>query len=127
MADDSVSDRLYSGEMPEEELLSVLQEEDRDASGEYDSEMAIDQAHALDRYFARPYGDEAENRSAVVSHDLEDAINWCTPPLMRLFLNNDELVQVVDEQSDDQSVADLASEAAHQKRKRKNKSNEKWI
>ena len=98
------------GEMDERELLAVLREEERDASSYYSSELALDQAEAMERYNAEPYGDEVEGRSKAVTHDIEDAINWMMPHLMRLFISNDELVTVEDDESDDAEEGDIAGE-----------------
>jgi len=78
--------------MDEKSLLRILKQEEADSSSYYDSELATAQARALDHYFARPYGDEAEGRSRVVSHDVEDTINWIMPDLMRCFASSDDLV-----------------------------------
>lgn len=96
--------------MDERELLAILREEETDASSYYTSELALAQAEASDRYFARPYGDEVEGRSQVVTHDIEDTINWMMPHLMRLFIQNDELVSVEDERDDDKQKADQIGE-----------------
>ena len=96
--------------MDERDLLAVLREEERDAASFYSSELASDQATAMERYYAAKYGDEVEGRSAVVSHDVEDTINWMMPHLMRLFIGNDELVSVEDDESDDPEQADNIGE-----------------
>lgn len=96
--------------MDDRELLAILREEERDASSFYSSELAHDQAEAMERYYGKPYGDEVEGRSKVVTHDVEDAINWMMPHLMRLFISNDELVTVEDEESDDAEEGDIAGE-----------------
>jgi hypothetical protein len=78
--------------MEERQLVRILQQQEADASSYYDSELASAQEEALNRYFARPYGDEAPNRSRVVSHDVEDTINWIMPDLMRTFTSSEDLV-----------------------------------
>lgn len=83
--------------MGDGELLAVLREEETDASSYYTSELALAQAEAMERYNGRPYGDEKEGRSRVVTHDIEDTINWIMPHLMRLYLQNDDLITIEDE------------------------------
>ena len=80
--------------MTEDELVAILKQEESDASSYHSSELADNQAQAIDRYYARPYGDEREGRSRVVMHDIEDTINWIMPSLMRVFLSSDELVSL---------------------------------
>lgn len=80
--------------MDEQELVAILQAEEAAASSYHDSELAKAQEEGLNRFFGRPYGDEAEGRSRVVSHDVEDTINWIMPDLMRCFTSAEDLVSV---------------------------------
>lgn len=88
--------------MTETELLRILKEEETQASSFHNSELAADQAGALDRYHARPYGDEVAGRSQVVTHDLEDAINWIMPDLMRMFMGADQIVSLEGTNAEDE-------------------------
>ena len=83
------------------ELLSLLKSEETDAATYFSSELAQTQAEAMDRYHARPYGNEVEGRSKVVTHDLEDTINWIMPSLLRTFENSDELFTCDDDHVED--------------------------
>jgi len=87
--------------MSESALLRVLKQEETDSASYYDSEIAEAQSEAMDRFHARPYGDEVDGRSKVVTHDIEDTINWIMPSLMRAFAPSDELITVDDEALDD--------------------------
>jgi hypothetical protein len=80
--------------MSEEELLKILKEEETDAASYYTSEMAKDQAEAMQRFYGEKYGDEVEGRSQITTHDIEDCINWMMPDLMRVFMASDELVTI---------------------------------
>lgn len=96
--------------MTDEKLVSILKEEEADAASYYASEMADAQAKAMDRFYARPFGDEIEGRSKVVTHDVEDTINWIMPKIMRALMQADELISVedprTDSQTDTKAVAD---------------------
>ncbi len=84
-------------------LLRVLHEEEEDATTYYTSEIAKAQAEAMDRYHAKPYGDGSEvvNRSQVVTHDIEDTINWLMPHLIRVLTAGEDLITVEDDGMDD--------------------------
>ncbi len=100
--------------LEEHVLLKILKEEEQDASAYYDSELAEIQAEAMRRYHAQPYGVEREGRSQVVTHDVEDTINWMLPKLMRTFLASDEMVSVEDDATDDEgSAEDIAGYLSH--------------
>lgn len=90
--------RKRKQEMPmdERDLLKILKEEEMDASSYYTSELAEAQTTALDRYMGAKYGDEIEGRSQVVTHDIEDTVNWMMPKLIKTFMTSDELVNVED-------------------------------
>lgn len=80
--------------MDERDLVAILSAEEIDSSSYYTSELAKDQAEALDRFFAKKYGDEVEDRSQVCAHTLQDTINWLMPDIMRVFLQSDDLITV---------------------------------
>ena len=84
-------------------LLRVLREEEDDATTYYTSEIAKAQAEAMDRYHAKPYGDGSEvvNRSQVVTHDIEDTINWLMPHLIRVLTTGEDLITVEDDGLED--------------------------
>lgn len=87
----------------DKELLGLLKSEETDAVTYFSSEFAQSQAEAMDRYHARPYGDEVDGRSKVVTHDIEDMINWIMPSLMRTFEPSDELITCDDDSLEDGS------------------------
>ena len=83
------------------ELLGLLKSEETEAATYFSSELAQTQADAMDRYHARKYGDEVDGRSQVVTHDIEDMLNWIMPSLMRTFEPSDELITCDDDSLDD--------------------------
>jgi hypothetical protein len=54
-----------------------------------DSELRTDRETALNHYYGRPYGNEIEGRSQVVTKDLMDVIEWMMPSLLRIFAMRD--------------------------------------
>lgn len=104
-------------EVSEEDLLKVLIEEEQDAVTYYDSELSRAQALAMDRYYARPYGDGSEvpNRSQICTHDIQDAANWVLPHLLRHFTQSEDLIAVEDDglEEGDQSLSDAAAYLRH--------------
>lgn len=96
--------------LTEEQLISILKDQESDAAAFYSSQLASVQAEAMKRFHAEPYGDEIEGRSAVVTHDVEDTINWVMPKLMRTFMQADELIILDDPSTDDTSHTICAAE-----------------
>ena len=96
-------------EMGDDELIAILRAEEADATSYYTSELATDQADAMDRYFAAAYGNEIEGRSQVRTHDIEDTINWILPDLMRVFKAG-EMVSCTPNAADDEANVDDAAD-----------------
>lgn len=104
MAETDDSGRKPSGQkMPESELLSLIRQYELASLGSqvaagatisttvYPSNQAmttleIDRYNAINAYYARPLGNEIENRSQVVLPELRDTIEWIMPQLMRIFM-----------------------------------------
>lgn len=80
-----------SGEVDEqpderlERLKSVVRANIDDSVGFLDSELAEFRENASDRYYGRPYGDEVEGRSQVVSRDVAETVEWIAAQLLRIF------------------------------------------
>lgn len=96
--------------MSERELLAILRAEEVDATSYYTSELAKDQAEAMDRYYAKLYGDEVPDRSKVTTHDIENTINWMMPDIMRVFWQSDNLVSVSSENPQYEDQADTVAD-----------------
>lgn len=90
-------------QMSEEDLLTLIGSYERASLGSqvaagatisttvYPSQavmttLEVDRYNALNAYYARPLGDEIENRSQVVLPALRDTIEWIKPQLMRMFV-----------------------------------------
>lgn len=95
--------------MDDEELISILRSEEVDATSYYTSELAKDQAEAMDRYYAAPYGNEVDGRSKITTHDIEDTVNWMMPDLMRVFMSSDDLVSCMPAAARDEAHTDQAA------------------
>ncbi len=92
--------------MTEPELVAYLQQ--MEAAAATSTELATNQATALDRFYGRAYGNEEEGRSQAHTYDVRNLINWAMPGLMRVFAQSDELISI--DGSDDQQIpADMAT------------------
>jgi hypothetical protein len=54
--------------------------------------LSEDRAEALDRYLGKPYGNEIEGRSAVVSRDVWDTVEWIKPQIADVFCGGEQVV-----------------------------------
>jgi hypothetical protein len=64
----------------------------------------------LNYYLGNPTGNEQEGRSALVSTDVADAIEWIIPQVMKSFTQNNEVVIFDPVSPDDEKQAELESE-----------------
>ena len=65
-------------DMTPDELVTILDEENRRAVGYLSDEVRQDQDENLDRYLGRPYGDEDDGSSNAVSMDVAEVVDWAT-------------------------------------------------
>ena len=63
---------------------NIIQRE-LDAAISYEGEIAKKREKLLNYYNARPYGDEVEGQSSVVTTDVADVVEWMLPSLLRIF------------------------------------------
>ncbi len=111
-------------QMPDDELLSLIRQYELASLGSqvaagatisttvYPSNQAmttleIDRYNALNAYFARPLGNEIENRSQVVLPELRDTIEWIMPQLMRMFVAAKTVCRFEPENENDEQQAEL--------------------
>lgn len=71
--------------------------------------LEIDRYNALNMYYARPMGNEVENRSQVVIPELRDTIEWIMPQIMRLFVASKQVCRFEPEGPMDVQQAALES------------------
>lgn len=69
--------------------------------------LEIDRYNALNAYFARPLGNEIENRSQVVLPELRDTIEWIMPQLMRMFVGSKTVCRFDPENEQDETQAEM--------------------
>lgn len=78
--------------MTEAEFLTFLQTE-QEASHRYtSSEIEADREQSQRDYLRKPYGNELEGRSRVVSSDVFDTIEGILPDLLDVFVSSDKAV-----------------------------------
>ena len=110
MVKDQGDDEARANGMDDDELLAILKSEEYDTASYYTSELARDQADAMDRYYGAPYGNEIDGRSKITTHDIEDTINWMLPDLMRVFMSADDLITVTPNAPEDEDNCDPAAQ-----------------
>lgn len=78
--------------LSEREILAAIDAQAERAYGS-DGTLDDDRAQAMDYYHGRPYGNEVEGRSQVVTRDVLETVEWILPSLMRIFTGGDKVVE----------------------------------
>ncbi len=96
--------------MSDDDLESIVAAEISAALGGDATELANQRSMAMDYYQGRPFGNEIEGRSSVVSTDVRDTVEWIMPTLMRIFASGDKIVEFEPETPKDGPFASQATE-----------------
>lgn len=107
-----------------EELVSIIDAHRADSLGVENGELSNERSIALDRYHGRPYGNEMEGRSAVVSKDLSEAVDWAMPAIMRVFTQSGSVAEFSPVSPEDEAQAEIETEYVNQVLM---KDNQGWI
>lgn len=97
--------------MTETELIALLESEERDAA--LMTTIEEERSTALDYYHGRPYGNEVEGRSQVVSSEVRDTVEWALPALLKIFTSGDQAVEFEPQTAADVEGAEQASAACN--------------
>jgi hypothetical protein len=95
------------------ELVSILRAHRRDSLGYEDGDLSQQRAEAMDHYHGRPYGNEVDGRSQVVSRDLAETVDWAMPVLMRTFVQGGNIAEFDPVGEEDEQQAQQESDYMH--------------
>lgn len=113
LADEDMEDEdLPAEDDPEDRLQMLVQRAAEEALLWREEDLDFEQAKATDYYMGRPFGNEAEGRSRVVSTDVRDTIQAILPSLMRIFFGPEKTVEYEPVGPDDQAGAEQATDMA---------------
>lgn len=105
---------MPTDKLTDRDLVAIIQNHRRDSLGVEDGELTNERAVALDRYHGRPYGNEMEGRSAVVSKDLSEAVDWAMPAIMRVFTQSGSVAEFSPVSSEDEQQAEIETAYVNQ-------------
>jgi hypothetical protein len=94
--------------LTDDDILAIIANEL--SMAEATSQTSQDLSVPLDYYLGNAVGNEQEGRSALVSTDVADAIEWIIPQVMKSFTQNNEVVIFDPTSPDDEKQAELESE-----------------
>lgn len=96
--------------MRNEELIALIGAHRGSSYGNEDGTLTNERAAALDHYNGRPYGDEEDGRSAVVSKDLKEVVDWLKPAIVKIFAQSGNIAEFVPTGEEDVETAKQESD-----------------
>ena len=97
-------------EKTEREILSILNREIRASSGYIGGEIVSRRKRSLEYYLGKPFGNEQEGRSQVISTDVSDTVEALMPSLMRIFTASDNVFECEPVGAEDEELAKQATD-----------------
>jgi len=95
--------------MDESKLKAILDSEIWSSLGFIQSETTGERQQALEYYLRRPYGNEVEGKSQVVTGEVAEAVDGALPQLIRIFTSSENIVQFEPVKEGDEALADQAT------------------
>lgn len=92
--------------MTDDALIAQIEQMERQAIGFYNSQVAAEQAKAMDYYLGKPLGTEEEGRSSVISSDVWDVVEGLSPMVLKPFVSTDDVVRFNPLGPDDEDAAE---------------------
>ncbi len=79
--------------MDDDYLAAIIESDIDDAMGNFSGDLSSDRERAMDYYYGRPYGDEQQDRSKIVTREFLEAVENAMPGLMRIFAASGQFVE----------------------------------
>ena len=96
--------------MDNDTLGSVISREITESLNHFDTEYTQDRIDALDYYLGRPFGNEVEGRSSVISTEVADVVEQIMPSMMRIFTGTDKVVRFAPRTEEDVEKSEQATD-----------------
>ena len=91
---------------PDEDVQAVVTRLIEEAIQHYEENLEPDQVMATDYYYGRPFGDEKDGRSQVVSTEVRDATLNQMASLMKVFAGQERVVEFAPDNAQDKAEAE---------------------
>ena len=75
------------------ELLAKINAKAGESYGFQSDVLTGEREHALNYYLGKPYGNEIDGRSQVVTRDVLETVEWMLPSLLKIFTSGDKVVE----------------------------------
>ena len=79
--------------MEDRELAAIIEAEVSQSIGHWDSQLSTERTLELDYYNSKPFGNEVEGESQVISSDVSDVVEGLLPAIIKIFTAADDVVR----------------------------------
>jgi hypothetical protein len=94
-----------------DEVLAQLVSQELDSADSWaNSDLSDQQSEALDYYYGKPFGDEEDGFSSVVTRDTLKTVEGIMPSLMKVFASGDTFVEFEPVGAEDEEAAQQATD-----------------
>lgn len=108
-----LTDRKKNQKLSTDEIETLVAGMIEDAGSFIEEVLSPERERATDYYFGRPFGNEDEGRSQVVSTDVRDTVQAMLPSLMRVFYGPERAVEYRPRHKEDIQAAQQATDYAN--------------
>ncbi len=99
--------------MDDTEVSSAVNHELDRSESFMETRIAYERALAYDYYYGRPFGNEEEGRSSVISADVAQAVDAAVPQIVEVFVSGDKAVEFTPRNEEDVESAEQATIGAN--------------
>jgi len=96
-----------------ENLVAIIEQQVAESIGHWNGDLSYDRALEFDYYYGRPFGNEVEGESQVVSTDVADTIEGILPSILRIFTSSDDAVRFDPNGPEDEEQAAQQTDVAN--------------
>lgn len=97
----------------DEELVAIVEQQVAQAVGHWDGQLASERKLELDYYNSKPFGNEIEGESQVISSDVSDTVEGLLPSLLKIFTAGDDAVRFDPRGPEDEEGAQQQTETVN--------------
>ena len=96
--------------MRNSEVLALLGQLLENSIGYFEGNIGSERRTAFKYYLGKPYGNEIEGRSQVVTQDVLEVVENILPSLLRIFTAGEQIVKFDPQGPEDQEVAEQCTD-----------------
>ena len=104
--DQESTENEVKSNLTDSEILNSIETKASESYGYMSSTLNAEREQALDYYLGKPYGNEVDGRSQVVTRDTLETIEWMLPSLLKIFTAGDKAVEFTPKGAEDVDAAE---------------------